>query len=168
MRFSSFILIVIALSGICVAQDTNFSAGPQYLITGGSTQFLQPIATPTLSLSESAPNTVVTPEGVETEPVPPPAVPQSPVDLTRIYWGEPTAQISSETVSEVEITSPQIPPTLPASITEVGVTAIVDSRSLQERGYGQPLGEVAAFWKANKLHATHVYTNADVARLHGG
>lgn len=168
MRLSSFALIVIALTTICVAQDTNFAVGPQYLITSGSTQFLRPIATPTLSLSQSAPNTVVTPEGVETQPVPAPAVPQSPVDLTRIYWGEPAAQITTETVSEIEITSPQIPPALPASITEVGVTAIVDSRSLRERGYGALLGEVAAFWKANKLHATHVYTNADVARLHGG
>jgi hypothetical protein len=168
MHFSSFTLIVIALTGICVAQDTNFPVGPQYLITSDSRQFLRPIATPTLSLGESAPNTVVTTEGVETQPAPAPPVPQSPADLTRIYWGEPTAQITTETVSEIEITSPQTPPTLPASLAEDGVTAIVDPRSLRERGYGIPLGEVAAFWKANKLHATHVYTNADVARLHGG
>jgi hypothetical protein len=30
------------------------------------------------------------------------------------------------------------------------------------------LGESASFWKSHKLHASRVYTNADVERLHGG
>lgn len=41
--------LVVALAGMSFAQETNFSAGPQYLITNGSPLLFQPIATPSLS-----------------------------------------------------------------------------------------------------------------------
>jgi hypothetical protein len=41
--------LVVVLVGLSVAQETNFSIGPQYLITNGSPLLLQPIATPSLS-----------------------------------------------------------------------------------------------------------------------
>src|ERR1700756_2320969 len=55
MRFQVFLLLVVlSLIGISAAQDTNFSQGPQYLITG-STPFLYSISTPTLSLEAAVP-----------------------------------------------------------------------------------------------------------------
>jgi hypothetical protein len=42
---------------------------------------------------------------------------------------------------------------------------MTDASSLRERGYGITLGEVAAFWKAHKSQATHVYTESDLQRL---
>ena len=41
--------LVVVLAGLSFAQETNFSIGPQYLITNGSPLLLQPIATPSLS-----------------------------------------------------------------------------------------------------------------------
>jgi len=41
--------LVVVLVGLSFAQETNFSIGPQYLITNGSPLLLQPIATPSLS-----------------------------------------------------------------------------------------------------------------------
>jgi|SRR5579872_77489 len=44
-------LLVFSLAGFSFAQDTNFPAGPQYLVTNGSPILLQSIATPSLSLN---------------------------------------------------------------------------------------------------------------------
>jgi hypothetical protein len=86
--------------------------------------------------------------------------------LDRIYWGElPAPQKISESVNEIEITSPQIPVVLPASIVNSGVTAMTDAQSLRQRGYGVPLGDAAAFWKTHKPGAPRVYTNIDIQRL---
>lgn len=175
MRLFRFVFIVLALAGIAAAQDTNFPQGPQYLITTDSPLFLRSIATPSLSLNGPAESLVPAPGGsVESQPAPP-NLPTgvSPADLTRIYWGPPpeeqaSSSPSSPTSSEIEITSPQRPLALPASMVEVGVTSIVDAQTLRTRGYGNSLGEVAAFYKTNPVHATRVFTNADVARLHGG
>ena len=41
-------------------------------------------------------------------------------------------------------------------------------QALRERGYGITLAEAAAYDKTRTRHATHVYTNADTNRLHGG
>ena len=43
--------LLFALMGIGAAQDTNFPAGPQYLITFDSPMFARPLATPSLSLN---------------------------------------------------------------------------------------------------------------------
>ncbi len=66
----------------------------------------------------------------------------------------------------VELTSAELPRELPASIVDLGVIGITDPQSLRLRGYGIALGDAASFWKAHKRRATHVYTNADIERLH--
>jgi len=167
MRLATLFCSLLALAGFSAAQDTNFSAGPQYLMTSGSPLFAQPIATPSLSLSAPAASSgsatsaaAAAPESPAPSPVPSPAFQP---DLSRIYWGGPEV---AGTASEIEITS--APPTspLPASILDTGVTGMTTVQSLRQRGYGIPLGDTAAFWKSHKPHATRVYTNADVQRLH--
>jgi hypothetical protein len=163
--------LLLTLAGICAAQDTNFSSGPQYLITQPSTLFLHSIATPSLSFqSEAAPAPFAAPAGVP-EPVSISQVEETPapvpagVNLARIYWG-PFPDVAQQ-ASEIEITSTELPKNLPASITETGTTAIVDAQFLRRAGYGISLGETAAFWKAHAAHASHTYTNKDVERSSG-
>ena len=55
MRLTTLFFVFFALAGIGAAQDTNFSAGPQYLVTGSSPMFLRSIATPSMSLEPSLP-----------------------------------------------------------------------------------------------------------------
>jgi hypothetical protein len=158
---------MLLLAGTCAAQDTNFPVGPQYLITSNSPLFLRPIATPTLSLGTPLPSgpAVSTEASSTTEPVSAAAGTLNQPDLTRIYWRGPTA---SESSSVIEITSAEPPRALPASIIDVGVARLADPQSLRERGYGATLGETASFWKTHKAHATRVFTNRDIERLHGG
>jgi len=47
----SLVLLFVALTGFCFAQETNFPQGPQYLIVNSSPLFFRPISTPTLSFS---------------------------------------------------------------------------------------------------------------------
>lgn len=55
MRFQvSLVLVLLSLIAISAGQDTNFSQGPQFLITD-STPFLYSISTPTLSLEAAVP-----------------------------------------------------------------------------------------------------------------
>jgi hypothetical protein len=168
MRLHLVIGVLVGLGGIATAQDTNFSSGPQYLVTYGSPLLLHSIATPSLDLN--APMVNAWPQGSsEEQPAPVPVAPQSGADLTRIYWGEPAAATSArENVSEIEISSAQTAPMLPAGFLDVGVADIADAQSLAERGYGMTLAEVAAYSKAHRAHAAHVYTNEDLAHLHGG
>lgn len=169
MRLSILFCLPLALVGIGAAQGTNFPTGPQYLITSDSPLFLRSIATPTLSLSEPLASIggLATEASVSLETSSPSAgLPVQP-DLTRIYWGGPAVTENvSENVSEIELTSAQPPSVLPASILDVGVTGMTSAQSLRERGYGVPLGDTAAFWKAHKRRASRLYTNADVQRLH--
>jgi len=166
MRLACLFCSLIALAGISAAQDTSFSAGPQYLMTSGfSPLFNRPIATPSISLAAPMPE-------IQSLPAIGPVVENQPfitnpelshqADLFPIYYGSPEG---SPMTSVVEITSAEPPRSLPASIVDSGVTGITDAQSLRERGYGIPLGETAAFWKAHKPHAPRVYTNADVQRL---
>jgi len=169
MRLAHLFCLLFALAGISAAQDTNFPTGPQYLINTDSPIFLHSIATPTLSLSTPLPSLIVP----AVEPVPEPQSPTSevaPATLSRIYWGAPSSteqptESAVENVSEIEIASPQTPLVLPASIVDTGVTVMTDAQSLRQRGYGVPLGDTAAYWKAHKPHAPRVYTNTDVQRL---
>jgi len=68
----------------------------------------------------------------------------------------------------IEMTSEEPTLPLPASLINVGVGGTTDAQSLREHGYGVTLAESAQFWKTHKPRATHVYTNRDVQRLHGG
>jgi hypothetical protein len=166
MRFVESLCLLLALAGISAAQDTNFSTGPQYLITTPSTMFLHSIATPSLSFGPaSAPAPQVTTETVTASQVveTPPALPSN-VDLTSIYWG---GREGGGISSEIELTAAPTPQNLPASIVDVGVTAMFDSQTLREEGYGISLGEAAAFWKMHGGHALHTYTNKDVEHTPG-
>jgi hypothetical protein len=170
MRFACLFCSLIFLVGLSAAQDlnqitgpdTNFSAGPQYLITSGfSPLFARPITTPSVSLGAPLPEIPSLPAigtVVENQPVAANSELLLQPDLLPIYYGPPVTNV-------VEITSAELPSSLPASIIDTGVTGIADAQSLRERGYGVPLGDTAAFWKAHKPHASRVYTNADVQRL---
>jgi len=167
MHMASLLITLLMLTGVSVAQETNFSAGPQYLITTNSAMFLRPIATPTLSLSAPLASTSEAAEEATPQPLSPFAPAPAQPDLTQIFWGTPaTSQPANENVSEIEITSAPLPRALPASIFDAGVTGITSVQSLRERGFGVPLGESAAFWKTHKPHASRLYTNADIQRLH--
>jgi hypothetical protein len=168
MRFCGWLCFFFVLAGICSAQDSNFSVGPQYLMNFGSPLFLQPIATPTLSLGEVTPMRAVAEAGGGTQFSITSAATQSPLDLFPIYYGEPKASDGvGETSSVIEMSGTEAPPNLPASIVNVGVQETVDAQSLRARGYGVTVGEASAFWKAHKPRAVRVFTNRDVERLHG-
>jgi hypothetical protein len=179
MRLGTLFCSLLILVAIGAAQDTNFPVGPQYLATSNSPLFLQPIATPTLSLSAPLPSlSAPATEALPQPPSPTAGLPQP--DLTRILWGEPKGAepkvgvpevgelATGENVAEnvIEISSAEPPRPLPASIIDTGVTGMTSAQSLRELGYGIPLGETAQFWKTHKPHAPRVYTNADVRRLH--
>jgi hypothetical protein len=168
MRLASlFCFLLCVLTGIGAAQDTNFSSGPQYLITSGSPMFLHPIATPSLSLSAPSPGSNATEAEALPEPSSPFAGTPPQPNLTRIFWGEPAAAAQApENASEIEITSTEPPQPLPASLVDPGVTGMTNARSLRMWGFGAPLGDTASFWKTHTPHASHVYTNGDVQRLH--
>ena len=153
---------------MAAGQDTNFSTGPQYLVTYGSPLFLHSIATPSMAwpsppanvgasdatsrLSAGADNNTA-----DTLPQPPP---QANLFLT--YYGAPPVQqivlqgYSGEAPSEER---------LPASILDVGTWQIADQS--RASGYGVSLVEAAAYWKAHARHATRVYGNGDIDRLRG-
>lgn len=77
----------------------------------------------------------------------------------------PAAELP-EATSVIEISSTQLQANLPPTLFDPGVTATSNAQTLLDRGYGIPLGEVAAYWKAHKGRAPHTYTNDDVERLH--
>jgi hypothetical protein len=170
-RVSIFCLLLcssIFLAGIAVAQDTNFSIGPQYLMTSGSPLLARPIATPSLSLSEAAPASAVSAE-MNSATQTPTVLDQSQADLTRVYWGSrEVSEVPGESSSTIEIVATGPSPTLPASIIEVGVEQTTDAQSLRGRGIGVTLAEAASLWKTHKTHAPRVFTNRDIERLHGG
>ena len=171
MRVSlNLILLLLSALGMASGQDTNFSTGPQYLMTYGSPMFARPISTPSLSLSgppleAGASNaTGVLIAGADDHSVLPPlavALPQ--IDLLPILYGAPPVNVVEISFSESE--TPLSP--LPASILDIGVLQIVTADSLRERGYGIAIAE-AANSKARIRRATRIYTNADIDRLHGG
>ena len=164
MRLAGFCFLLLAVVGIATAQDTNFPAGPQYLPITGSPQFARSIATPSLSLSAPLPEIQSLPEvgpAVSDQAYAPNPELQHQADLFPIYYGAAPASV-------VEITSTELPRSLPASIVDVGVVGFTDATSLRERGYGVTVGETAAFWKTRKAPATRLYTNRDIERLHGG
>jgi hypothetical protein len=189
MRVPSLLCFVFAIAAICAAQDSNFPAGPQYLMNFGSPLFLRPIATPTLSLSQAPPASAVAEAGKGVELSLTQATPPNPIDLFPIFYGnaavqesrapsepvtpsEPAAATQSPAISGtsglIEISGAALPSNLPPSIVNVGVQEVVDAPILRERGYGVTLAEASAYWKTHKPHAARVFTNRDVERFHGG
>jgi len=86
MRLAGLLVALPLLAGISVAQDTNFAAGPQYLVTSGSPMFLRPIATPSLSLGEAPPTTTANAIETPSEGTLPPRAPSNAF-LSDVYWG---------------------------------------------------------------------------------
>ena len=163
MRLIMGSLLVLGILGMCAAQgqnkDTNFSAGPQYLITTPSPLFLRPIVTPSLSLQAAATSSTGESETyVGTEIAPTPSLPTH-TDFSRIYWGEPP-------VSEIQISGSPAPRNLPMSIFDSGVTGSTYLQGLSSAGYGSEPGPAADYSKTHKGHASRIYTNRDVERLH--
>jgi hypothetical protein len=159
-------LFVLLTLGTAFAQDTNFSTGPQYLLLGSSLM-ARPISTPSLSLaapaleagaSNATANLVA---GAENRTAAPRTHPDA--NLFPIYYGAAPSSV-------VEIHFPSAPSAnqLPASILNNGVWQLTTAQALREHGHGVTLAEAAAYGKARTRHATRVYTNADVERLHGG
>lgn len=162
MRFQVLLLLVLfSLMGILSAQDTNFSQGPQYVITGDAA-YLHSISTPSLSLDAPLPVIASLPEFgpvITDEPYVSNSNLQHQANLFPIYYGYPM-------VSVVELTGTEPSQPLPASITGVGSTVIADPQEFRALGYGVTVGEAASFSKAHKTGGSHVYTNDDIGRLH--
>jgi hypothetical protein len=168
------IVMVLASIGAAFGQDTTFGTGPQYLMNRGSPLFVRPISTPSMSLSgpplevgaDTATGVLIA--GAENQTVLPPpedALPQ--VDFFAFYYGVTPAsviEISFSGAGEERSARKE----LPASILDAGVRELTTAQGLRERGYGVTLVEAGSYSKSLARHATHVYTNADIERLHSG
>ena len=169
MRICNWFALIL-LAGAAFGQDTHFSTGPQYLMNYGSPMFAQPISTPSMSL-EGPPLEVgarnatgVLIAGAENETVLPPlAVVLPKIDLFPIFYGN-----APGSVIEISFAKESSRRELPASILDAGVWQTTTAEALRERGYGVSLPEAVAYGKARVRHATRVYTNADIDRLHSG
>jgi hypothetical protein len=164
MSLTHLCFLFLFATGIsAAAQDTNFSAGPQYLVTAGSGSILRPIATPTLFLDAPLPPVEPLPDflpSVANQSTDSAPEPQIQLNLFPIFYGY--SMSGSPASVNIELTSEtprEVPPSLGGFIT------ITDAESLRARGYGMTLGEVAAYWKAHKPHAPRVFTNDDLLRL---
>ena len=166
MRILALPCLLLLVTASAAAQDTSFSAGPQYLLTG-SPMLARPLTTPSISLDAPLPpvpqSSIPVPESATEVPSPASSQPQPPPDLFSIYYGPPTASVVE--LSGAEGTEESLA-SLPASIVDRGVSGFVDTQALAFRGYGVPLAEAARYAKAHKAPAARVYTNADIRRLH--
>jgi hypothetical protein len=165
-----FTLFLLSALGAASAQDTNFSTGPQYLMNYSSPMFAHSISTPSLSLTNpplevgaSNATGVLTAGADDRTVLPSQAVASPQIDLRPIFYGAPLRSVVEVSFGNAETSLSQIP----ASILDVGILQMTTAESLRERGYGVTIAEAAAHSKAIK-HATRVYTNADIDRLHGG
>lgn len=80
--------LVFSLAGLSFAQDTNFPAGPQYLITTSSPMLLHTIATPSLSFSSAIPDAYAGAGLVPSQISSSMTAPPSETFLGEVYWGE--------------------------------------------------------------------------------
>ena len=159
--------IVLMSIGMAFGQDTNFPNGPQYLMNG-SPMFARSISTPSMSLAGPALEvgadnaTGVMIAGADNQTVLPPAAVTLPrVDFFPVYYGT-----SPASVVEVSLAEDFSGSELPASILDNGVEQVTTVQLLRERGYGVNLAEAAQYGRAHSRHATRMFTNADIDRLH--
>jgi hypothetical protein len=163
MRFRILFLLPVVLVGGSYAQSTSFPVGPQYLPTTQSTEFLRPIATPSLSLEASLPPIPSLPQigpVVGDQPYIPNPILEGQANLFPVYYGYPE-------IPAVILVSAGPTPELPASLNESGFVNVPTEQWLREHGYGVTLAEAAVFSNAHRRTAPRVYTNEDVQRLHG-
>jgi hypothetical protein len=178
MRFyfrCAFCCLLIVLSvGMTFGQDTSFATGPQYLMNPdptnhGSPFLARPISTPSLALTappletgaSNATEGLVA--GADTRTASSQRSPEA--DLLPLYYGAPPASIIEIGFSENQS---ELPHEVPASILDTGVWQATTAQALRDRGYGVTPAEAVAYSRMHIRHTTHVYTNADIDRLHGG
>jgi len=187
-------LLILSTQGIAFSQDTNFAVGPQYLMNHGSPLLARSISTPSMSLagpplevgaSNATENLVAGADNQTVVPQPHPNVNLAPIyytevspsDLKLSFLAEPFPGLLQLPQQPSAILSPQPSPSvspepssnlLPPSILDNGVWQMTNAQELRERGYGITVAEAAAYSKARARRATHIYTNADTDRLHGG
>jgi hypothetical protein len=127
MQLRSVIFSFLILTGISLAQDTNFSTGPQYLVTSNMGMFLKPISTPSLSLGETQPaaNEITPTELPTTSETPTPFIPTSQTFFSNVYWGDHSAS----QIEDRRITTPSM--SLSTSENTVKPTEIEESTSPQ-------------------------------------
>jgi hypothetical protein len=176
MRFSlGCVVLVLFALGIAFGQDTNFPSGPQYLmnpdsVKNGSAIFARPISTPSISLTgpplqvgaSNATGVLIAGAENQTELPPNPEAPPT-VNLLPVFYGSAAASVIE--ISFASEPSGNVPS---AGILDTGVWQMTTAQALRERGYGITLPEAAAYDKAHVRHATRLYTNADIDRLHSG
>lgn len=167
---ASCLLLLLVVVGASAGQDTNFSSGPQYLMSYGSQMFLHSITTPSLSwqsppLDVGASNaTSGLSAGADISTGDSMPEPAHPADLFPIYYGVPQVEVIEVSLRGYEGES-QLERTLPTSITDAGTWQMTTVQTLGERGYGVSLVEAAAYWKTHMRRATRVYGNSDIERL---
>ena len=159
------VLLLVVMTGMVVAQDTNFDHGPQYLLTNGSSIFARPIATPIMSppapvpeigASDSTEGLAAGAEDATVTPQPP-----APFDFFPIFYGRKwvneirMSSLAEDSAEDIE------PPT---SLVDEGVEG-TSGQGLIQWGYGPSLGQAAAQGRAQSGGARHVYTNEDIDRL---
>ena len=83
-----FSFLVVVLAGFSFAQDTNFSAGPQYLITNGSPLLLQPISTPSLSFGSGLSDPYLSSTELAPSQITSPVSSSTADTATNVYLGE--------------------------------------------------------------------------------
>jgi hypothetical protein len=167
-------LLVLSTQETAFSQDTNFTAGPQYLMNYGSPLLAHSISTPSMSLAgpplevgaSDATGALIAGAGDQTVLQPNPDAPPK-IDLFPIYYGGPPVGENGK-ISFSYPAEPSSSAEIPPSISDTGVLQMTTAQELRERGYGITLAEAAAQGKARIRHANHIYTNADVAGLHGG
>jgi hypothetical protein len=171
MRFSLGCgLLVLSALAAAFCQDTNFSAGPQYLMNYGSPAFARSISTPSIALTSpplevGASNaTGVLIAGADNQTVLPPNPDARPtIDLFPIFYGTP-----APSVIEISFPPEASANQLPADFLDTGVWQVTSAQALRERGYGVTIADAAVYSKAHVRHATRVYSNADIDRLRIG
>jgi hypothetical protein len=152
------------LAGLGFAQESNFASGPQYLVLG-SPLFARSLATPTLSFGSLPPGPPPFPEPPQAEPATFTSTPelQGQANLYPIFYGVPQESVIEVSYAEIsEIKRP-----LPGSLTDVGVSGVMDAPTLRSRALGVSLGEAAKYWRSHKgPAASRHFTNDDIERLH--
>ena len=90
----------------------------------------------------------------------------APAQVPNVESAEAAAPSSELTTGPnvIELAGGPLPTNLPASMFDPGVTGTANAESVQQHGYGVSLGEVAAYWKAHKRHASHVITDEELRR----
>lgn len=126
MRLLHFLLPLLLLSAISFAQDTNFSTGPQYLVTSSSPMFLRPISTPSLSLSQLLPmtNAISETASILAEETPLPPGMNTQTFLSTVYWGDHTAtEIEGRLITTPSLSLSATPANATAAASEAETTA---------------------------------------------